>query len=869
MSQSRTVITIALPQALFTSAMLFVFFTILNGYLLNLVSGYAANPWLVLLGVALEFAAVGSLVRGRLSFAFHPVELVGLIVVVACVWLYFVAASLPTLLPPTQSIDAVKHYLQTLFSYPRGTLVSWYPAGGAFVVAMLSHWTGWLPLRLLHPVAASFVALGAGAVYGITCALLPPSRRSKIAALAAPALLFVPWSYFAGIIDGEQYFYAQAAAQFFVLAALWYSVGYAANQQPFHLPLIGAALLGIVATYPYLVVLPVMLFAFIALAHLLTQRVGWNPLGAGPQAGSLRSSEEPRGRPTKGALAALFVFAALLAGAAIAMQHGGILEIGTAFGALALDVGEGGVTNPSVESMGGPIFLLLALSGVPLAWRAGARGRVILAFLVAWLVQLAALLLLRPVLQVSGYRIDKTFYILVFPLAILAALLPAWGANRLLARVDRSGRAAFAALAGTAALLALSVLALRPPVRFTPLDESELQVALWAKEHLDTYQINYLEPSPIRAYWLAFGLWEETLPNEWFQWIPAGNKLGPGSFLEWLNDPAWPSWLLVRDLTQLPAPPSKVLYQHGNAAIVEKQVSLGPAPAPQQRAVRQFGSTLRLLGYDLARTRLAPGEPVTLTTYVESLAPPPDTVTWRVQAVDREGRIVSMATGDPMENKYPVQRWPPGRNARDEWTLPMAPALTPGVYDLQIGLYRRENGLPLDAWYTDPTTGAVLGDVKPSMEASLARIQVAPVQPSEAEVRAATLLQSRVGDHFVLARYALELDGSRRPRLTLYWSSLARTGTDYTIFVHLVDSTGRIAAQKDAQPYDGRYPTSAWEPGEWIVERYEFVLPDQARAPLSFEIGMYAYPDLQRLAVSRADGNVVGDHIRIKVGIGE
>jgi hypothetical protein len=77
---------------------------------------------------------------------------------------------------------------------------------------MFSHWLGWAPLRVLHLTAASFVALSAGAVYGVTCALLPRRRVSRIAALLAPALLFVPWSYFAGIIDGEQYFFAQALA---------------------------------------------------------------------------------------------------------------------------------------------------------------------------------------------------------------------------------------------------------------------------------------------------------------------------------------------------------------------------------------------------------------------------------------------------------------------------------------------------------------------------------------------------------------------------------------------------------------------------------------------------------------------------------
>src|SRR5574341_1363642 len=219
MSRSNSV-SISTSQAPFTFFFLLFFFTVLHGYLLNLVSGYRANALLVTIGVVVELMVAGACARGRISIQRDPLELAGFMIVVVGVWFYFVAASLPTLLPPTQSEDAVRVYLQVLFSYPEGKLVSWYPAGGAFLAAMFSHWLGWAPLRVLHPTAASFVALGAGAVYGMTCALLPRKRTSKILALLAPALLFVPWSYFAGIIDWEQYFYAQAFGHVFVLAAL-------------------------------------------------------------------------------------------------------------------------------------------------------------------------------------------------------------------------------------------------------------------------------------------------------------------------------------------------------------------------------------------------------------------------------------------------------------------------------------------------------------------------------------------------------------------------------------------------------------------------------------------------------------------------
>ena len=242
----RSRVTFSVSQAFFSIVFLVFFFTLLSGYLQNILARHHQSTWLVLAITLAALAITLLAARGRVAIDRDPRELAGFLITVIGVWLYFVAPSLPTLLPPTQSSDAVRVYQQVLFSYPAGKLIGWYPAGGAFLAAMFSHWLGWAPLRVLHLTAASFVALSAGAVYGITCALLPRRRVSRIAALLAPALLFVPWSYFAGIIDGEQYFFAQALAQLFILAAVWYTASYAENPSWIFVSLIGAALLGTV-----------------------------------------------------------------------------------------------------------------------------------------------------------------------------------------------------------------------------------------------------------------------------------------------------------------------------------------------------------------------------------------------------------------------------------------------------------------------------------------------------------------------------------------------------------------------------------------------------------------------------------------------
>lgn len=827
-------VSLSTSQALFTFCFLVFSLILLNGYLQNLVADYRSDTWLVLVGVVAGLLVVICVARKCVFIQNDPLELAGFVIVVAGVWVYLVAPSLPTLLPPTQSMDAVRHYLHVLFSYPEGKLVSWYPAGGAYVAAMFAHWFGTLPLRVLHPTAASFIALSAGAVYGFACALLPKTRVSKIAALLAPALLFVPWSYFTGIIVWEQYFYAQAFAQFFVLAALWFISSYAENPHWLFAALIGAALLGVITAYPYLVALPLVLFALVVLA-----RTRFFPLAGGGQGWGL---------------VALVIFLALMIITAIALQRGGILELRAAQLAVVQGVGAGGVTEPSLETLGGPIFLLLALVGIPLAWRSGTFGRTILAFLLAWIVQLVALLVIQPFFQIAGYRVDKTFYILIFPLAILAALLPARVLERILPHIETSRRATIAAFVATVVLVGTGVLVLRPLKSYAPFTESELQAALWAKEHLDTYQISYLDPQPIRAYWLAFGLWRETLPNDWFQWIPAGTKLGPATFDEWLRDPAFPQWLLVRDVNTARTSSARIVRQNGNSAILQKDLPFVAAPAPSHAARWYFESvpdlvTLQLIGYDLPRTAFAPGETVTLTTYTESAYPPAATIGWRVMLETRDGTAVSKVEGEPFANKYPVQRWPPGMIARDTWTLPLAPDTPPGIYDVRVGLFRRAGGE-----YVDVYRLSAEGKRECFFTAPIATIKIPTAPPSADELRTATPIEARVGDNFLLSSYALQMDrAARRVRLTLYWQSITKTDSDYTVFVHLLDATGKIVAQSDAQPVHGAYPTSIWDPQGIVKDVYELAIPADARAPFSIAVGMYSFPDLKRLPVGTDD----------------
>jgi 4-amino-4-deoxy-L-arabinose transferase-like glycosyltransferase len=61
--------------------------------------------------------------------------------------------------------------------------------------------------------------------------------------------------------------------------------------------------------------------------------------------------------------------------------------------------------------------------------------------------------------------------------------------------------------------------------------------------------------------------------------------------------------------------------------------------------------------------------------------------------------------------------------------------------------------------------------------------------------------------------------------LRTFWNVEQPFGQDYYIFVHLVNGAGATVAQRDAPPWQGRFPTSSWRAGSIVVDINDLVLP--------------------------------------------
>ncbi|MBW7881258.1 MAG: hypothetical protein H3C34_01245 [Caldilineaceae bacterium] len=87
--------------------------------------------------------------------------------------------------------------------------------------------------------------------------------------------------------------------------------------------------------------------------------------------------------------------------------------------------------------------------------------------------------------------------------------------------------------------------------------------------------------------------------------------------------------------------------------------------------------------------------------------------------------------------------------------------------------------------------------------------------------------------------------------LTLLWESIQPVEKNYQVFVHLLDNKGDKIAQRDGQPVQWLRPTSTWQPGEEIVDRYGILLPGTlARGRYTIAVGLYDPVTGQRLPVS-------------------
>jgi hypothetical protein len=205
------------------------------------------------------------------------------------------------------------------------------------------------------------------------------------------------------------------------------------------------------------------------------------------------------------------------------------------------------------------------------------------------------------------------------------------------------------------------------------------------------------------------------------------------------------------------------------------------------------------------------------------------------------------------------------------------PSFAPGTLLYFIApTYPNLSGLMFTRYGTDVTTeGTDTGHLVRLREYSAAIVFYCDDQNNWHEqvvdpnlnVRTVLVLPASFAEPIVLEAFDLASDKVKRGdavALILYWRATAKVGKDYTVFVHLVDATGKMVTGADTLLLQGDRPTSRWRVGELTPDG--IIVPIDATIPpgdYKIEIGLYDPAIMQRLAIVDANGQSITDKVMI------
>ncbi len=266
-----------------------------------------------------------------------------------------------------------------------------------------------------------------------------------------------------------------------------------------------------------------------------------------------------------------------------------------------------------------------------------------------------------------------------------------------------------------------------------------------------------------------------------------------------------------------------------------------PAEHPQRA---QFGQDLIFLGYDLDGSSVPTDGKVWTSLYWQGEHHLEASHRIYLKLINGAYHVWGEQDSRPGWDNYPTNTWPPGAVVKDTRQIEVLPGTPPGFYQLTIDVYDQDNGrwLPLQGG-----GNLVIGPVEiprrspPDLETLEVR------HPLQADFEGKVRLLGydfksgfRAGDEI---------------ELTLFWQALAPLERRYTVFTHLVDRDGKLWGQKDNEPVDGFYPTTAWAVGEIVRDQYDLVIASDAPAGrYRLEVGMYLADTGERLETLTARG---------------
>ncbi len=288
------------------------------------------------------------------------------------------------------------------------------------------------------------------------------------------------------------------------------------------------------------------------------------------------------------------------------------------------------------------------------------------------------------------------------------------------------------------------------------------------------------------------------------------------------------------------------------------QVSLDEVRRQTRSADIRFGEATILLGYVIDRDRVLPDDELQVTLCWQTLSSTETPLYFFIHLLGQDNSIVGQRSSLHGLGRYPSISWQAQSIFCD--IVPVRVNVTapaPAVYQVEVGV-------------VDLLSGQRLTALSP------AGLELRPALIAQIKVRSAvTASESIANPTEIVLGDQIDLVGSNaQPQpvrageivtVSLVWRAERVPDANYTVFVHLRDSSGRTVSQADSPPQSGTYPTSFWDAGEVVADAHPIsISPDLVSGDYTVVIGLYRLADGARLPITQGGS---GDEITLPLVI--
>ena len=360
-------------------------------------------------------------------------------------------------------------------------------------------------------------------------------------------------------------------------------------------------------------------------------------------------------------------------------------------------------------------------------------------------------------------------------------------------------------------------------------DPSAGDGTLWGNGTLELYPSSEWQPDEALVSRLPVATDPTALPQP-YRLTLGFSPLKPNS------PPATATWQGTRTDR---VPVSTVALTPGSALIGEAlPADMRPVEGPPF-----VGGGLELIGARPLPAEAPIGSPLRIGLLWRAVEDKPTAAQFKMRLVRGSGEVVQESVLPLLGGRVAPSTLHAGNVVRDEQKLVISPRAPSEALALEL--------VAMDPASAEVDTPLRLGSIKLT-----GRAHVFDQSAGAAEAvfgDGMQLLSDQVEPGQVRARAA------EKVTIKLRWRSGGELAQAYKVFVHVLDPGGQqVVAQHDAEPQDGRAPTTGWVDGEVIDDEYAITLPaGLAAGDYPLEVGVYDPRSGDRLRLANGDNRLL------------